>query len=410
MITPPNDLRPLRVMFVDDESRILQGLQRMLRPLRDEWDMQFVESGEAALAAMATSPVDVVVSDMRMPAMSGAELLNRVMRDHPATVRLILSGQAEMELVHKTIGPTHQYLSKPCDAETLKATVDRAAKLKRLLSDDRLRLLTARLDHLPSLPALYLELVELLQRPGSTLAAVGELVAKDLGMSMKVLQLVNSAFFGLKRAVSSPAEAVNLLGIETIQSLSLSAQVFSRIEATQVAEFSLDALWNHSLAVSSLAKKIAQAEGLEKPKVEEAFMGAMMHDVGRVVLAINLPQEYAAVLKQAKEQQRSLIDCEREMLGATHAEVGAYLLGLWGISEPIVEAVAHHHMPSEALARSFSAVTAVHVADALHHALSGTPEGGSIEAAHLNELGLGARLPAWIKLAGTTANLGARNV
>jgi putative nucleotidyltransferase with HDIG domain len=404
-----NDPQLLRVMFVDDESRILQGLQRMLRPLRDEWDMQFVDSGEAALRAMAASPVDVVVSDMRMPLMSGAELLTRVMRDHPATVRLILSGQAEKELVHKTVGPTHQYLSKPCDAETLKATVDRAAKLRRLLSDDRLRLLTAQLNHLPSLPSLYLKLVELLQCPGSTLAAVGELVATDLGMSMKILQLVNSAFFGLRRTVSSPVEAVNLLGIETIQSLVLSSQVFSRIEDAQVAEFALDALWDHSLAVSVLAKRIAQAEGLEKPQVEAAFMAAMMHDVGRVVLATNLPREYAAVMKMAKDQRRPLIACEREVLGATHAEVGAYLLGLWGISEPIVEAVAHHHAPRDVPTRIFSPVTAVHVADALHHALSGTSDSGSIEAAHLNDLGLGARLPAWIELAGAAANKGGRH-
>jgi putative nucleotidyltransferase with HDIG domain len=393
-----NELRPLKVMFVDDESRVLQGLQRMLRPLRDTWEMQFFESGEAALQAMAALPVDVVVSDMRMPSMSGAELLTRVMRQFPSTVRIILSGQADKELVHKTIGPTHQYLSKPCDADTLKATVDRAAKLRRLLGNDRLRLLTGRMDSLPSLPSLYLQLVELLQNPNTTLQKVGELVAQDLGMSIKILQLVNSAFFGLRRNVSNPIDAVNLLGVETIQSLVLSVHAFNQLNAGQMADFSLESVWQHSMAVAGLAKRIALAEGLSKTQGEEAHMAGMLHDVGRVVLATNIPEDYAKVLTMAKTQERPLIACEMELLGATHAEVGAYLLGLWGIADPIVEAVAYHHTPRECPNRVFCALSAVHVADALHHGITGNLGCGSIESAYLHDLGLRDHLPTWIKL------------
>ncbi len=393
-----NDQRMLKVMFVDDESRVLQGLQRMLRPLRETWDMQFFESGEAALQAMAASPVDVVVSDMRMPSMSGAELLTRVMRQFPSTVRIILSGQADKELVHKTIGPTHQYLSKPCDADTLKATVDRAAKLRHLLGNDRLRLLTGRMDSLPSLPALYLQLVELLQNPNATLQKVGELVAQDLGMSIKLLQLVNSAFFGLRRNVSNPSEAVNLLGVETIQSLVLSVHAFNQLNAEHLANFSLESVWQHSMAVAGLAKRIALSEGLSKTQGEEAHMAGMLHDIGRVVLATNIPEDYAKVLAMAKTQDRSLIACEMELLGATHAEVGAYLLGLWGIADPIVEAVAYHHTPRECPNHVFCALSAVHVADALHHGMSDSLGCGSIESAYLHDLGFRAHLPAWIKL------------
>lgn len=394
-----NAPRLLKVMFVDDESRVLQGLQRMLRPLREEWDMQFFESGEAALAEMVKAPVDVVVSDMRMPGMSGAELLTRVMRQFPSTVRIILSGQADKELVHKTIGPTHQYLSKPCDAETLKATVDRAAKLRRLLGNENLRLLTGKMETLPSLPSLYLQLVEMLQKPNTTLAHVGELVAQDMGMSIKLLQLVNSAFFGLRRNVSSTVDAVNLLGVETIQSLVLSVHAFNQLDATQVADFSLEAVWQHSMAVAGLAKRIALAEGLSKTQGEEAHMAGMLHDVGRVVLATNVPADYAKVLAMAKTNERPLIACEMEVLGATHAEVGAYLLGLWGISDPIVEAVAYHHIPRECPNRVFCALSAVHVADALHHGLTGTIANGSIDASYLHGLGLVDHVPGWIKLA-----------
>lgn len=401
-----NDKHLLKVIFVDDESRVLQGLQRMLRPLRDDWDMQFVESGEAALAEMAKAPVDVVVSDMRMPSMSGAELLTRVMRQYPSTVRIILSGQAEKELIHKTIGPTHQYLSKPCDADTLKATVDRAFKLRRLLTNDRLRQLTGRLDTLPSLPALYLQLVEMLNNPNTTLKSVGELVAQDLGMSIKLLQLVNSAFFGVRRSVSNPVDAVNLLGVDTIKSLVISAHAFNQLDAVQIREFSLEAVWQHSLAVSVLAKRIAIHEGMTKLQSEEALMAGMLHDVGRVVLVANIPEDYAKVIALAKAEGRALVSCERELLGATHADVGAYLLGLWGIADPIVEAVAFHHTPRECLNRTFCTLSAVHVADSLHHGVTGSIGCGSIEAQYLNELGLADHLPGWIGLLSTTGNGG----
>ena len=113
------------ILFVDDEILVLQGLQRLLRSMRHEWEMDFVTSGAAALERMATKPVDVVVADMRMPGMNGAELLCEIMKRHPQTVRLILSGQADEELVMKCVGITHQYLSKPCEPEALKAAVNR---------------------------------------------------------------------------------------------------------------------------------------------------------------------------------------------------------------------------------------------------------------------------------------------
>ncbi len=106
-------------MFVDDEPRVLEGLKRMLRPKRNEWQMTFVGSAQAALDALKAEPCEVVVTDMRMPGMNGAELLEVVQREYPDTIRLILSGQAETESVMKALGVSHQFLSKPCDAEIL---------------------------------------------------------------------------------------------------------------------------------------------------------------------------------------------------------------------------------------------------------------------------------------------------
>jgi len=217
-----------RVLFVDDEPRILDGLKRMLRHMRDEWEMSFVESGEAALKVLESARFDVVVSDMRMPGMDGAELLTRVMERYPQIVRIVLSGHADKEMILKTVRPAHQYLSKPCDPEKLRSTVARASALRGLLADELLKQLVSQMSTLPSAPSLYNEVMNELRSGEGSVQRVGEIVSKDVGMTAKILQVVNSAFFGVPRHVESPAQAVSLLGLETIKALALSAQVFSQ--------------------------------------------------------------------------------------------------------------------------------------------------------------------------------------
>src|SRR5258708_5867146 len=219
-----------RILFVDDEAFVLEGLQRMLRHLRAEWEMVFAESGSKALELMGQNPFDVVVSDMRMPGMNGAELLAEVMKRYPKTVRLILSGHADQALILKCVGSTHQYLSKPCEPDMLKATVLRAAGVGNSLQDQKLRQLVAQMDRLPSIPSLYMQIVEKLRDPEVMLEQIGELIGGDLGMTAKILKLANSAFFGLRREISSATEAVTYIGLETIKSLVLAINAFSQFE------------------------------------------------------------------------------------------------------------------------------------------------------------------------------------
>src|ERR1700678_767223 len=181
-----------RILFVDDEVMVLEGLQRMLRSMHREWDMYFVDCGEAALQLLATQPFDVIVSDMLMPRMNGAELLTRVMTLYPTTVRLILSGYADKDLILKCVGSTHQYLSKPCDAESLKATIQRASNLEAALQSDRLKKLVCQMSRRPSIPSLYLEVMEKASRPDILLEEVGAIIGRDLGMTAQVLKLSNS--------------------------------------------------------------------------------------------------------------------------------------------------------------------------------------------------------------------------
>jgi putative nucleotidyltransferase with HDIG domain len=387
-----------RILFVDDEPMVLDGLKRMLRPMREEWEMVFVGSGAEALEFMSKTPFDVVVSDMRMPKMNGAELLAEILKRYPQTVRLILSGHADKDLILKCIGSTHQYLAKPCRPDDLTAAISRAGDLNQSLKDKGLRQLVSCMERVPSMPRLYVEIVEKLENPEVGLDVIGDIIAKDLGMTAKILKLVNSSFFGLAREISSPAEAVSQVGPEMIKSLVLSIHAFSQFGTTTTGGLSIEALWRHSQNTARLAQAIARMEDSEQKIVDEAFVGGLLHDIGKLVLASNFPGDYTRIIEIGRNGTISLVAAEENTFGANHAEVGGYLLGLWGLPVPVVEAIALHHNPAQCTYRGFSPLAAVHAANALVNfegQVERVFESGKLDSSYLKLLGLDGRLEVW---------------
>ena len=388
-----------RILFVDDDPLILQGLQRMLRDMRNHWSMVFAAGGREALELLATASFDVVVSDMRMPGMNGAELLNEVMKRYPQTVRLILSGHSDQELIMKCVGTTHQYLAKPCEPEALKAIVARATTVGNSLQNEKLKRLVGRLETVPSIPTLYVKVTEKLQNLETPLEAIADLIAQDMGMTAKILKLVNSAFFGLRHEIAAPQEAVTYLGLNTVKTLVLGIGAFNQFEGARLGPLSLDSLWQHSLQTAAAARKIARLEAVDRRIAEESLTAGMLHDVGRLVLAANFPELYAEALEKAKTDRLPLTQAETKIFGADHADVGGYLLGLWGLPVPVVEAIAFHHRPSAAGEGRFSPLALVHVANVLLWMQRPAFEEvlpPDLDENYLKSLGLENRLPAWM--------------
>lgn len=380
-----------RVLFVDDEPAVLDGLRRMLRGMRHEWDMTFVPDARAALSAMDEEPAEIVVTDMKLGGMDGAELLHRIKERWPDSVRIILSGHGEQEAVLKCVGSAHQYLFKPCDPETLKSVIRRAESLRDLLDGSSIRDVIGATADLPTVPEVFQEVVETLQTPNVSLEDVGRVIAKDIGMTAKILRLVNSSSFGLRAPITNIERATIHLGLDTINSLVLGSHAFS-VFNSEVRGFSAEEVWRRSLATANGAKRIVREEGMETRLADDAFTAGMLHDVGRLVLADRAGQRYGDVLERAKAERRSVADVEREVLGTTHAEVGAYLIGLWGLPDPVVEAIAYHECPRRAVARNVGPLTFVHVASEL----VGTEQSADhMDRDYLGDLGLEDRLPRW---------------
>lgn len=370
----------IRILFVDDEVSVLQAMRRTFHHMRSEWSMEFASSGEAALQELAATPADVLVTDMRMPGMDGWQLLAEVKQRHPQTVRLILSGHADSHSIMCAVGSAHQYLAKPCESQALKAAISDAYALRGLLSSDRLAHLVGHVDLLPSAPKAFQEILACLRGPAASIVEASRIVARDVAMTANILKLVNSAFFGARQPIGTADRAVAYLGLDTLATLVLGHGAFKSGVASAIPGFSLEGLWQHSLHTAAAARAIALHEQFSSAKAEEAFLAGMLHDVGKIVFATRVAAAGGGGAVSIEEA------CAE--MDVHHAEVGAYLLGLWGFPNPIVEAVAFHHAPENAAGEGLSLPRLVYIADHLAHQRA-------VEPGFLEELGLETRWPAW---------------
>jgi len=387
-----------RVLFVDDETALLDLYRAVFDEDGNQWEVSFAPDASQALDLMGKEPMDVLVSDMRMPGMSGAQLLQETMKRHPKTSRLIMSGYADAEQIAQCLGATHQFIAKPFELGVLRGTIGRVCALDSWLLDEKLRSLVSQLRNLPSLPSLYFRIIDALSAPDTSIEEIGKIIASDPSMTAKILQLVNSAFFGIARRIANPVEAVQFLGVGRVRSLVLSLHVFSRFDQARFKNFSIEQVWKHSISTGAVAQKIGRQQKMERAALEETYVAGMLHDIGKVMLAASLPDEYERALAMVKTEGLTLLQAEQEVFGSTHAQVGAYLLGLWGLPITIVEAVAFHHEPSQSGVQEFSPLTAVHAASALEHHIREAKPGVveiPVDREYLTKLDLADRLKGW---------------
>ncbi len=372
------------IVFVDDEQRIIRGIRRMLFDVADRWDLYFKNSGEEVLQLLEEKPIDVVVSDMRMPGMDGGELLTRIMDRHPEVIRIILSGYSEQEMIMRTVRAAHQFIAKPTDSVTLTNTIERALRLRAVLSNQRVRELVSGFRDIPAMSGNCSELMEELKNPDCSIKKIGNIISKDVVITAHILKLLNSAFFGLPRKVKSVEQAVSFLGINIIKSLLLYANLFKGVDGKKSKGFSMDTFNHHSFAVGKIARSIALDMNSDRMQADDAFMSGILHDIGKLVFLNE---------KGSSEMHCDVEDKERSVWGTTHAEVGAYLLGLWGFQDSLVEAVMYHHKPSDSPGGNEALLSAVHSAEAIVN----KQEAGvnSMDLIYLSENDLLSRIPEW---------------
>jgi putative nucleotidyltransferase with HDIG domain len=350
-----------RVLFVDDEQAILDGLRTRLHRAT-EWEMAFAGSGAQALQELERKPFDVIITDMKMPQMDGGQLLNTVSVRWPHIVRMVLSGCGEMQETISLVPVAHQFLSKPCETQQLRNRIERSLALQELLTDPNLRAIVGRIRKLPAIPSTYARLQAAMSCSTASVQDIGTIIATDAVLSARVLQMVNSAFFRLARRITNISQAVSYLGFTAVRNLVLSVEVFSCwSQGSSQNSLNLETLQQHVLRVAAVAN--ALTEGTEF--VDDTLLAALLHDIGYWVLAQELAPQLQAAIDLARSEGIPLHEAETRIIGASHAELGAYLLGIWGLPYPVIEAVAHHHSPQRICHQEFDVLSAMALAHSL---------------------------------------------
>ena len=422
-----------KIIFVDNDRKVIQRLKKQLYPMRFEWEMEFVRSGKDALKIMKNSSVDAVVSDLHLPEMDGVKFFDTVMELYPGTVRIVYSDNSDKALSMESVKCTHQFLLKQSNAETIKYTIERTCKLQDLLKNKKLIDTVSGIRNLPSLPKLYDLITKEMQSSDPSIIKVGNLISQDVSLSAKILQLVNSAYYSLPRKIIDPRQATIYLGTEIVKAIVLTNHVFSTYsDEAELLGFNIAEMWRHSLMVSVLAAEIARAELAESSEIEEALIAGMLHDIGKLIL-LKVPDKYKEVVSFVDYTGSDFVDAEYAVVKTSHAELGAYLLGLWGIPDSIVEIVAFHHKPSTLIENVFAtmssssgngkdkttptggilesrstvkfikgltALASVHAADALtmeKDCALDTTKFSYVDKLYLKTLGLSERLPKWVE-------------
>jgi putative nucleotidyltransferase with HDIG domain len=384
------------ILYVGPGVVANSALQECLQEMNHEWQGVFAGNAEEAWGILETGRFDAVVSEATLPDSDGLEFLNRVHGRDAQVRRLVVIDLADRSMAVKCAGSAHHCVPAPWDTTALSSALQRTFDLRILLSNERVRQLVGKMSRVPSPPDLYFNIAKAIRSQCADLDEIANLILQDMAITAKLLQLANSAALGLRSRVTTVHQAIQYLGLEMTRSLVLLAHTFSYFDKGRAVGFSLEKLWNHALKVATLAQQIADYEGAEC--VDEAFLAGLLHDLGKLLLAVNMPVEYSQILKTAQTKKTPTWQEEIEKFGGTHAELGAELLATWNFPLSIVEAVALHHHPAQLVTQGFSPLTAVHAANALIHEIGDKVE-APFEMAYLTDLGLEEHVDSWRELA-----------
>jgi HD-like signal output (HDOD) protein len=356
----------LRVLFVDSQPENENDLQTLIDELGPEWECHICRNCDDAFQVLEKAQFDVVISEMLMNDMDSAQFHKKLSELYPGTVRIIYSENTDKGIYFKAAKFIHQFIAKPCAVDIIKKIIRNSIGLSNLLGDEKLRARIRSIDDLPSFPEIYIQLEKELQKDDISIRRVADLIRQDVYITAKLLKITNSAFFGLTTYVNNPLQAVNLLGLHTVQSIVMAASVFEQFKYPNLPGYSLDIIFNESIAVGAGAQALANSFGLSKQMTDDSLLAGMLHDVGKLIMLTYFQKEFVRAVKMSENDGIPLEEAEREIIGISHAEAGAYLLSLWGLPGSVVEATAFHSNPNLTPSPVMNVLTTVHLAYAFN--------------------------------------------
>lgn len=389
------------ILLVHEEPLEGEAVREALRSASPGSQITVAESQSAALALLAAGKFDCVICQARTGPEESVNFLTEVWNRAPGSGRFVIAPSIDPETQIRCAFAAHHFLPTPLDLQAVSAALATLQTKDAILPNDRVQFLISRMRSLPSKPALYFDVLRELDSRDASARAVATLIEKDAGITSKLIQVVNSIFYGRAEATHETEEAVLFLGFEVTASIVLSLEAISRFEKVAAVHHLSEQVWAHSQTLAELSRRIAQGLGLTRRDCDRAYLAGLLHDLGKLVLAQNFSAECQTISKIVAAENRPPLEVEREVLGLTHADAGGYLLAVWGLPVEIVEAVAAHHAVPGA-PHDPSLFTSLQIAEEVLESEKPLDE---IIAGYPPELGLLEHKETFTALAGTRGGL-----
>ncbi len=359
---------PKSILLLTDESSACPGLADTLRLAAGGRAVRVVTKPAEALDLTARGDCEAILCYFHNGIFESVNFLGEVWKRQPNVARFLLADEeVDDESRLRCAFAGHHLLSLPLDPRSLAEALQACEAAQVLVPNERIKLLVSRIRAFPSEPAVYAEVVREVRSRNPDPARIAQIIGRDVGISAKLLQIVNSPFYGRVQPVSELTEVVLFLGFDLVESIVLSLEAISRFDHVRHTYLTAESVWGHSQRVAELSRRIChqREEGHgERGLSPTAYLGGLLHDIGKLAFARNLEEDYREIIQIARCEKRPLYEIELEAWGVTHADAGAYLLGLWGLPFPMLEAVARHHAAPDSF-NAFSPALAVHLAENL---------------------------------------------
>lgn len=353
------------ILIIDSDPNTLAAYREALATKSASWKVTTVETAAEALACVETSLPDIAVASLRLDQGQGLKLLSRIVDAAPLAHAFIVADESEKEQLAAAIEGGCHYLPNDCPADRLILEFQRCLAIDSWLQSPVVKDIFAERTEFETLPPNYLKIVSALNSPRASVGSIAEIISSDLALASKILETVNSSFYGFNEKVADIHQAVSVLGLATVRNIVLAVQVFDRVGHLPEHQVLVNELWHHSIAVAIAAKRICFHETKDSQAAEEAYSAGLLHDIGKLVLLSVAPEQYIEAQRLAREEETPAWKMELKELGCDHSEVGAYLLARWGMPDSLSEAAALHHRPANACTSSFTSLAAVHAANAI---------------------------------------------
>lgn len=365
------------------------------------WELLRVGSVEEVESQLQNNVIDIlIVSCPFLRPQQCMDLMKRTSSLQPSAVRVLMGTEFWTATQRaKAAELAHRLYPHDVRVNVLNDTLSYLCKVTKLLGRSSLQDYISNVGVLPTPPQVYTELTNALHSDLSDALQIAKIVEKDPAVAAQVMKQVNSAYFGFERQITNLHEAVAMLGLRSLRSISLSSQLNQQFKQDKSwHQFSFEAVNARALLVARLAQQIAKRSGLSQAQQDQAFLAGLLHDIGVLIMASHDPEQYRKLLIYSVKKHKPIYLVEKASFGFFHGEVGAALLAMWNLPPQVVEAVMLHHVPHLSAAKEFSPLTAVHVADAMLPSVSVVGDcdmSSSLSLRYLDQIGVMDEVPQW---------------